>query len=275
MTAAKDATGLLERGKVLLLPKLGFTMAQGERELLSPASADGKAKNISYDPATRNLRGSVLTGGKQILLAGMIERFYRQARHLVETLLPGYVTSLKDGLASYRPFEIEGRQASVTKDDTRLHVDAFASRPNQGARILRVFSNINPGGKPRVWEIGEPFDDIAARYSPHIARQLPGASWLLDALHITKGRRSEYDHVMLHLHDSMKFDTDYQNSSPRVRIEFPPGSTWICFSDRVAHAAMSGQHLLEQTFYLPVTAMQDECLAPLRILEQIYQRKLA
>jgi len=33
--------------------------------------------------------------------------------------------------------------------------------------------------------------------------------------------------------------------------------------------------LLEQTFYLPVTAMQDESCAPLRILEQLYQRKLA
>ena len=29
-----------------------------------------------------------------------------------------------------------------------------------------------------------------------------------------------------------------------------PGTTWICFTDQVLHAAMSGQHLLEQTFVL-------------------------
>jgi hypothetical protein len=41
------------------------------------------------------------------------------------------------------------------------------------------------------------------------------------------------------------------------------------------HAALAGQFLLEQTFYLPVAAMQDERMAPLRILEQLYQRQLA
>jgi hypothetical protein len=41
------------------------------------------------------------------------------------------------------------------------------------------------------------------------------------------------------------------------------------------HAALAGQFLLEQTFYLPVAAMQDENCAPLRILEQLYQRELA
>ena len=274
-TAAEHTARSLESGKVLLLPKLGFRLAESELDLLTPECADGKAKNISYDPATRNLRGSALTGEKRAALARMVGRFFRQARGLVETLLPGYLASLKNGLASYRPLDIEGRQTSVTKNDMLLHVDAFASRPNQGTRILRVFSNINPHGKPRVWEIGEPFDDIAARYVPHIARQVPGSAWLLEMLHITKGRRSEYDHIMLKLHDRMKRDDDYQRSAQRVRIEFPAGSTWICFSDRVAHAALSGQYLLEQTFYLPVAAMQDESYAPLRILEQRYQRKLA
>jgi hypothetical protein len=37
---------------------------------------------------------------------------------------------------------------------------------------------------------------------------------------------------------------------------------------------LSGQYLLEQTFYLPPAAMQDETRAPLRRLERIYQRAL-
>ena len=38
---------------------------------------------------------------------------------------------------------------------------------------------------------------------------------------------------------------------------------------------LAGQFVLEQTFNLPVAAMQDERCAPLRILEQLYQRQLA
>jgi hypothetical protein len=37
---------------------------------------------------------------------------------------------------------------------------------------------------------------------------------------------------------------------------------------------MSGQHQLEQTFYLPVSAMIDEARAPLRILERLKGRQL-
>jgi len=59
--------------------------------------------------------------------------------------------------------------------------------------------------------------------------------------------------------------------SPTLR----PSFTWIVFTDRVMHAALAGQFLLEQTFYLPVAAMRDASRAPLRILEDIYQRRLA
>jgi len=46
------------------------------------------------------------------------------------------------------------------------------------------------------------------------------------------------------------------------------------FSDRVLHAALSGQYALEQTFYLPVEAMADQRDSPLRILENYYGRAL-
>jgi hypothetical protein len=271
---AADFANALENGKLLWLPRLAFDFSDAERALLSPASADGRSKNISYDCAQASVRGSMLSGEQRLLLTRMMARFHAQARQLICALMPAYRNALKDGLTSFRPFEAQGRPASITKDDTRLHVDAFASRPNHGARLLRVFSNVNPHDKPRVWEIGEPFQDVAARYTARIKRQPPGSARILSALHITKGRRSEYDHIMLQLHDHMKRDTLYQGSAPRVHMEFPPGSTWICFSDQVPHAALGGQFLLEQTFYLPVQAMLDPSKAPLRVLERIFQRAL-
>jgi hypothetical protein len=93
-------------------------------------------------------------------------------------------------------------------------------------------------------------------------------------LHITKSKRSEYDHLMLHLHDAMKADLDYQKSSPQETMPFPPGSVWICFSDQTSHAVMSGQFMMEQTFFLPVKAMARPDHAPLGILERLKGRAL-
>ena len=272
---AINATRELETGNVLFLPHLKFTLTDAEQRFLSPAWSDGKAKNVSYDPLAAHIRHTSAEGADRQQLAAMMARYAQQARELVSSVCPGYARHLQWGLGSFRPVEARGRESSLTKDDTRLHVDAFASRPNQGQRILRVFCNTNPRGEPRVWELGEPFNAVAQRFRDRVAPQWPGSAWLLERLRITKGRRSAYDHIMLNLHDKSKLDDAYQQSTPKTRVEFPAQSTWIVFTDRVMHAALAGQFLLEQTLYLPVAAMQDERCAPLRILEQIYQRQLA
>lgn len=265
----------VEAGKVLFFPGLAFALEHDERRFLSPACSDGKAKNISYDCRNQLLQGTLLAGNDRAELAAMIGRFARQARTLIESLLPGYTAHLEQALTSYRPMQVESRALSRRKDDSRLHIDAFASRPNQGKRILRVFTNVNLDGEPRVWNIGEPFERLAPKYVPQISLPLPGSAWLLERLHLTKGRRSPYDHIMLRLHDRVKLDDHYQQNADKLSFSFPTGSTWVMFSDRVLHAALSGQYLLEQTFYLPAAAMHDEGRAPLHILERIYHRELA
>jgi hypothetical protein len=55
---------------------------------------------------------------------------------------------------------------------------------------------------------------------------------------------------MLQLHDLAKADLDYQKSVPQQEFQFPPGSTWIVFSDQLLHAAMRGKAMMEQTIYL-------------------------
>jgi hypothetical protein len=267
-------TEALESGKVLFLPRLAFTLSAAERRFLSPQWSDGKAKNVSYDPARREVRHTAAEGGDRTDLAAMMARYANAARTLVNSLCPGYQPALEWGLTSFRPISAANREASVRKDDMRVHVDAFASRPVGGRRLLRVFCNVNPDGAPRVWEIGEPFDDVAARFCGRISAPLPGSAWLLEKLHVTKGRRSAYDHYMLGLHDQAKLDDAYQASTAKTRVELPAGTTWLVFTDVVMHAVLSGQYLFEQTFYLPPSAMQDESRAPLRRLEKVLQRAL-
>ncbi|HXZ95508.1 MAG TPA: Kdo hydroxylase family protein [Burkholderiales bacterium] len=265
----------LESGKVIYFPHLAFALQNTERRFLSPDCSDGKAKNVSYNPRDGSIQGTSCKDPDRGDLAAMISRFATQARALVESLFPHYAPHLEQARTSYRPMPVEKRFSSIRKDDSRLHVDAFASRPNRGMRILRVFCNINPNGDPRVWNIGEHFENFAPKYCGRIAPQWPGSAWLLEHLGITKGKRSFYDHIMLQLHDRAKMDDYYQQHAAKITFGFPAGSTWMMFSDRVLHAALSGQYLMEQTFNLPVTAMQDESRSPLRILEQFYRRKLA
>jgi len=263
----------LEQGKVLHLPELRFDLEDAEQIFYSPEWLSGKRKNISLEG--NEVRGA--SGSPELLkqMGSMIRRYSEQSASLINRLFPNYTKHLNKARTSFRPGVVEGPPPSWKKDDSRLHVDAFPSRPNHGERILRVFTNVNPAGVPRVWRVGEPFEDAAKRFLPQIPRQLPGSAKLLHALKITKSPRSEYDHIMLHLHDRMKADLDYQKNAPQQTVPFAPGSTWICFSDQVLHAAMSGQFMFEQTFHLPIAAQYHPELSPLQVLERLQGRKLA
>ncbi len=263
----------LEAGKVLYLPQLTFTPSTDEQRFFSPAIRDPKARNISLDAQGR-LKGAVGDESTQVSLATMISRFRKQAQSLVHSIVPRYTDALRLAPTSYRPMQVETRSQSWRADDRRLHVDAFPSRPNYGERILRVFTNVNPNGEPRVWRIGEPFESVAKRFLP---RAKPYSAWqakALNALHITKSLRSEYDHLMLQLHDGMKSDLDYQRDAPQITMPFPAGCVWICFSDQASHAVMSGQYMMEQTFHLPVTQQYDPQASPLAILTRLTGRTL-
>ncbi len=271
---AEGALIALEGGSIIFLPALSFAFEEAERRLLDPACSDGRTKNISFDPASGAVRGSSLQDDDRRRLERLLARYCSQARSLLESLFPAYAPHLTAGRASFRPVRIDDRATSFRKDDRRLHVDAFPSQPVQGRRILRVFSNVNPDGVPRVWHVGEPFADLAARFLPRLRHPLPGTAWLLERAGVTKGRRTPYDALMLQLHDRLKADTHYQSSCRQHKLLFPAGSTWIVFTDVVLHAAVAGQYALEQTFYLPIAAMRDPDLAPLRILGRLAGRRL-
>ncbi|AHE66593.1 hypothetical protein Loa_01037 [Legionella oakridgensis ATCC 33761 = DSM 21215] len=230
---------------------------------------DHKHKNISYDYMQQRLGGLASTNpSSALLMQQFMHRFADYARQLVDELLPQYHKDLRWGRTSYRPAEINGRHSSKRKDDTRLHVDSFPSTPVNGLRILRVFCNINPYGEPRVWHLGEAFSQVLARFSPKIPAFNTARAKLLKLIKATKTLRSPYDHYMLHLHDRMKLDDAYQQTVHKHRVDFPPYSTWLVFTDQVSHAALSGQYLLEQTFYLPVQAMANPALSPLQQWER-------
>jgi hypothetical protein len=267
------AIDALEAGRVLLA-QLPFALAPEERFLLSPAVMGSERKNISFDPASSEVGNTSLAGAEAERLRMMLRRFGDAAETLLRDLLPGYAPALERARTSFRPAEIAGREYSPRHDDRLLHVDAFPSRPMRGRRILRLFCNTAPDGAARAWRVGEPFPDFARQFLPRTGSALPGSAWLQALLGITKGRRSEYDRIMLRLHDTGKLDAAYQSDGPKADVAFPAGATWLCFTDQVLHAALAGHCALEQTFHLPIAAMAHPQRSPLRVLERLAGRAL-
>jgi hypothetical protein len=116
----------LENGKVIYLPRLAFTLTETERRFLSPACSDQKAKNVSYDARDGSIQGTSCSGRDRDDLTDMIARFAAHSRALIDSLFPHYAAQLEQARTSYRPMPVERRFASIRKDDSRLHVDAFA-----------------------------------------------------------------------------------------------------------------------------------------------------
>jgi len=264
----------IEGGKVGYFPTLAFPLRKEEQGFLDPSILELDSKNVSYDIKTGCVKGASVSDRDREILKGMMHRYAMQAARFLTQVIPHYANRIIQGKTSFRPAEIEGRKTSRLKDDTLLHVDAFPSNPTHGQRILRLFTNVNPHGKPRVWLLGEPFEEVVKRMGPRLSRPIPGVNLLLQLLKITKKRRSPYDHYMLQLHDTMKRDESYQKEVSQEKILFSPGSSWMVYTDQVSHAALAGQHVFEQTFHLAVKDLEDQKKAPLAILENYFHRAL-
>jgi hypothetical protein len=264
----------LEDGAVLVFPDLAFPLLPEEGIFAERPFATGRTKNVSIRGDNAEPRGAAGSPEEREALGALLRRYRSFCRDLIDACLPDYAPHTQFAGTSYRPFEAAARTTSWRKDDQRLHVDAFPSNPVGDKRILRVFTNINTAGRPRVWRVGEDFSTMAGRFLPRVPRYSGASARLLAMLRVTKSLRSEYDHIMLHLHDALKRDLGYQASGPQREIAFLPGRTWVTFSDGVMHSVMSGQYMLEQTIRLPLSAQADAEKSPQRILARQLGRPL-
>jgi hypothetical protein len=92
---------------------------------------------------------------------------------------------------------------------------------------------------------------------------------LLAGLGLPVVQRPPYDEFMLRFHHYMKQNREFQRDCPKDRWEFPPLSTWICFTDTTSHSCLSGQHALEQTFIVRRESLIRPDKAPIAVLERI------
>jgi hypothetical protein len=198
----------------------------------------------------------------------------------MKSILPDYARVWKVDYASFRSIEEQGRELPQTKRNDLLHVDAFPTRPVFGDLILRCFTNVNPE-QPREWMTSDPFGELApkvagkaglAQFTDRQFRRAVTRS--LAGLGLPIVDRSPYDAFMLHFHDWLKGNREYQENCPKYLFSLPPGSTWLVFTDMVPHAVLSGRLAFEQTVIVSRESLEDPMRAPSAILEKMAGRVL-
>jgi hypothetical protein len=189
---------------------------------------------------------------------------------------------------SFRPQEEQGRDLPLRRRNDLMHTDAFPTRPTHGARILRFFNNLHPT-KTRDWITGEPFRALVPQFLSKTAPKqiaLPREQSTLTrvtakaACDMGLGRalpalkRSPYDSFMMHFHNFLKENVDYQAQGKREAWFFPPGSSWMVYTDMVPHAVLAGQYALEQTYLVAPEAMVAPEHSPLAVLQAMTGEQL-
>lgn len=268
----------LECGNVLFFPNTPFELSEDSKDFLRNLNFAGGAahKNIAYRTTSDRITGIESGSAQTERLQAIMREYSAKVVAFTKKLLPDYAAQWKLDYASFRPLEEQGRDLPLNKRNDLIHTDAFPSRPTNGDLIFRVFTNIHPT-KSRNWVITDPFPVLAEKYAGEAGlRQIASSgklrnksARLLKGLGVPVVPRSPYDRFMLHFHEYLKRNGDFQASCPKYKFDFPPGSTWLTFTDVVPHSVHSGQHALEQTFIVARRSLADPEQAPLAVLERL------
>jgi hypothetical protein len=226
---------------------------------------------LTFDMASDRLLFTTIRSPERREIEAMLRRYSVWSRELLQEIVPEFAQTCEQNRIIYRPVERSRTQG--------LHIDTTYLYPTQGRSKLRIFCNIDPKGRPRVWEIGQRFETFVQRYLPSVRVE---RSWFETAIDrsaslvgIVKGQRTGFDHVLEKIRELAKKDRDFQKTSPRRIVSFPPGSAWVALTDIVLHGGVSGQHALDQVFFLPPKVMLNPSRSALGILERLSGHSLA
>ena len=157
----------LESGNILYFPQTPFEFPDDDIQFLLTRKQTDAAfhKNIAYRPAADRITGVDKSAGPDgDRLRAILRSYSQRSAHFLGELLSPYAGKWKLDFASYRPLEERGRPARLRARNDLPHVDAFPTRPTNGDRILRLFTNLNPT-QNRVWITSQSLDVIGPRFA--------------------------------------------------------------------------------------------------------------
>lgn len=279
----------LEEGNILFFPQTPITLPEDDLRFLLTLeqTSSGLHKNLAYKPQRDEVSGADMKGA-DAAAAERLHRILREYSHRVteflESFLAPYQSRWQLDYGSFRPQEEQGRDLPLRRRNDLMHTDAFPTRPTHGARILRFFNNLHPS-KSRDWITGEPFRALAPQFAPQqiaLPREQSTLTRVTTAAACNLGlgrllpalKRSSYDDFMMRFHNFLKENATYQAHGKREAWSFPPGSSWMVYTDMVPHAVLAGQYALEQTYLVSPEAMVAPEHAPLNVLQAMTGQQL-
>jgi 3-deoxy-D-manno-oct-2-ulosonic acid (Kdo) hydroxylase len=280
---SREYCARLEQGEILFFKATPFELPREDVNCLIGVRQSSAVfhKNISYRPREGRVNGLDKGATDERNLAAILGSYSKRVTAFAADFLIPYARGWQLDFASFRSIEERGRDLPLKSRNDLLHTDAFPTRPTNGNRILRVFTNLNPV-EPRVWLTGEPFDVLAPRLAREAGLErcadLARSRWrpfarvlprLATAIGLPLPDRSPYDRFMLAFHHYLKANRDFQEKSPKLRWEFPPNSTWIVFTDSVPHAVLSGRLALEHTYIVSERDLILPEKSPRQVLEKL------
>ena len=279
----------LEEGNILFFPQTPIAIPDADLNFLRTLeqTSSGLHKNLAYKPALDLVSGADMKSANPAAserLHHILREYSRSVTGFLTGFLAPYRSRWRLDYGSFRPQEEHCRDLSLRRRNDLMHTDAFPTRPTHGARILRFFNNLHLT-KTRDWITGEPFGDLVQQFAPgQIA--LPREQSTLTrmsakaAIALGLGRvipalkRSPYDDFMMRFHNFLKENAEYQAHGKREASFYPPGSSWMVYTDMVPHAVLAGQYALEQTYLVSPEAMTAPEHSPLGVLQRLTGEKL-
>ncbi len=264
----------LERGELIHFPTCPFALPHGkDLPFLFSQRLRFANKNITFNPHTDKLHGYGWKNRAQAQrLLHIIREFGEKAAAWIHHLLPQYHNAIHRDRVSFRPEEEATRKLRTTARNDLIHIDAFPTRPTRGARLLRLFVNINPVDA-RVWITSELFSDLVAEFGNCIRVGSHPGNWELgrQVVKMFSSRKfptAPFDLFMLRMHHYLKLNEKFQEKCRKQFWKFPPGSVWLAFTDSLSHAVLRGRFALEHSFFVPKECLLVPEVAPVTIFEQ-------
>jgi hypothetical protein len=272
----------LEQGEIVFFPQCPFSLPDAEaKAFLFEQRLRRIHKNVSLNPDTRRLTGYCRKSAEQeTRLWNILETFGTTAHDWLAGFLPRYAAGWSRDRVSFRPEEEATRPLRPHARNDLLHIDSFPTRPTFGARILRLFVNINEHDD-RVWVTSSTFAQLLAEFGAEVGLpgrdrwKLPLRSGLWHWLAKAKSSASDYDQFMLRLHHFLKLNDRFQERSRKRYWHFPPHSCWLAFTDGISHAELRGRFALEHSFIVPLSCLQCPESAPVSLIEKRFRIPLS
>jgi hypothetical protein len=278
----KELCQSLESSNILFFPNKSIEISKEDIEFLTSLKDLNASKHIFFKPQTSELINKDKLSIQELeRLKDILRKFSKAAVEFVGKLLIPYSKNWHIDLASFRPGNIEKIKTNTYEREDLLHTDAYPLRNKSGDRVLKFFININPE-EDREWITGDLFCDLISKFqhdeefSCFCKKEETLTGKLTKIMKTTANKiglpfslPSTYSEFMHKLHKFLKGNKEYQETSHKNLWKFPPNSSWLVFTDSLAHAVKSGQYALEQTFLIPRRAILNPEKSPLCILQRM------